>query len=419
MKYMKRYDELYFNRLSENWEDLSPEEFIGYLTPKSQQILTHEGLKKLLDEKRELRIKMGIDPTGFDVHLGHLVPIMFLRQFMRVGHHVDFIIGDFTARIGDPSGRDTARAPLTKEAIEANYKTYAEQISAFINVSKLHIRRNSEWLEKTTLEELFPVLQSVSLTEAVQREDFRARFKNEQAVSLAEATYGVMMGLDSVALKTDIEVGGIDQLLNFQQCRGVLAHYGMKEEVVLTTPILEGTAGDGRKMSKSFGNYIAATAPAVDKFGKIMSIPDSLIVPYFTSFADVHEREVEELTAFAKENPLEAKKQLGTFIVAFEAGNIEAGLEERENFERKFAKKEISTDDAVEITADGGTLLFDALFGTEQFASKAELRRLFEQSAVRALAGEDETTLSAETTVDEVAGIVRVGKLKLFTIVVE
>lgn len=411
---MKRYDELYFNRLSENWQDLSTEEFIGYLTPKSQQILTHEGLKKLLDEKRELRIKFGIDPTGSDVHMGHLVPVMFLRQFMRAGHHVDFIIGDFTARIGDPSGRSTERAPITKEAIEANYKTYADQISAFIDVSKLNLHYNSTWLEKTTLQELFPVLQSVSLTEAVQREDFRARFKNEQAVSLAEATYGVMMGLDSVALKTDIEVGGIDQLLNFQQCRGVLAHYGMKEEVVLTTPILEGTAGDGRKMSKSFGNYIAATAPAVDKFGKIMSIPDSLIVSYFTSFADVHEREVEELTEFAKSNPLEAKKQLAAFIVAFEAGNIEAGLDEREAFERKFAKKEVTTEDAIKLPYSEGKTIFDALMAGSHFASKSELRRLFEQGAVRHILDDREVEIPIDELVENIDGVVRVGKMKLF-----
>ncbi len=416
---MQRYDEMYFKRLSEDWEGLSPFEFIGYLSPKCQQILTHEGLKSLLEEERTLKIKMGIDPTGHDVHLGHLVPIMLLRQFIRVGHHVDFIIGDFTARIGDPSGRESSRAPVTKEDIEKNYETYTEQISPFIDVSKLSIRRNSEWLDKTTLENLFGVLQSVSLTEAVQREDFRARFRNEQAVSLAEAMYGVLMGLDSVALETDIELGGIDQLLNFQQCRSVQAHYGMKEEAVLVTPILEGTAGDGRKMSKSFGNYIAVSASAGDKFGKIMSIPDSLIVSYFTSFADVHEREVGELTEFAKEHPLEAKKQLATFIVAFEAGNIEAGLVERESFERKFAKKEITTLDAVEVKAEEGTAVFEALFATEQFASKAELRRLFDQSAVRALSGESETVLTLETLVEDALGVVRVGKLKLFNLVLE
>lgn len=414
---MERFDQKFFDRINESWEGISTEDFLSYLTPKAQQIITVQSLTALLEEKRKLKVKFGIDPTGFDVHLGHLVPVMILHQFLRAGHSVDFVLGDFTARIGDPAGRETSRAPLTQEQIEANQATYTKQISRFINVSKLSVRKNSEWLSSMTLEKLLPVLQSISMTEAVQREDFRARFKNDQAVSIAEATYGVLMGLDSVALETDIELGGIDQLLNFQQCRAVQTHFGQKEEVVITTPILEGTSGDGRKMSKSFNNYIAATAPVSEKFGKIMSIPDNLILSYFKSFADIRAQEIEEMTSAIAENPFEMKKQLASFIVGLETGSLENGYIERENFESKFSDVKITEKDVQKITVSAGVQLFDALFSTGVFESKAELRRLFEQNAVRQV--NEESVLSVDTPVDQIEGFLRVGKLRFFSIEIE
>lgn len=241
--------------------------------------------------------------------------------------------------------------------------------------------------------------------------------RNEQAVSLAEVCYGVLMGIDSVHLGTHVEIGGIDQLLNFQQCRKIMRQSGMDEEVILMTPILEGTSGDGKKMSKSYGNYVAVNATHEDKFGKIMSIPDRLIGQYFRCFADVHQRELEELDAFIGENPMEAKKQLATLIVATETRNIEDGLRERESFERKFSHKSICHEDCIELTEDTNTTILDALVKSGQFKSKSELRRLFEQQGVRSMNEDGEVILSPEIVVGQVRGVVRVGKRRFFRFV--
>jgi tyrosyl-tRNA synthetase len=417
-KEIQHFEKLFFERLSESWKDISSEELMSFLSVKCQEIITKEELKKLLDEKRELNIKFGIDPTGSDVHLGHIVPIMLLRQFLRAGHHIDLVIGDFTAKVGDPSGRESARMALTSEMIEENMKTYSAQIGRFIDISALNVHHNSSWLASKSLAGYFSVIQKISLAEVMQREDFRSRNKNTEGVSLAEASYGVLMGFDSVELKTDIELGGEDQLLNFMQCRVVLKANGMKEEVAMTTPILEGTAGDGKKMSKSFGNYIAVTASSEDKFGKIMSIPDSLILSYFKAFADVNEKDLEGLENFIAESPLEAKKQLGVFLISLETGKLEDGETERVNFERKFSKGTITDADAMPLQAEASTKLFDALVASGQFESKSEVRRLFEQEAVRLIDGDDEKILTLETTADDAVGIVRVGKLKFFSVTI-
>ena len=411
-----RFDELFFVRSQESWNDLPSEEFLGFLKMKVTQAITWGEVELKLKEGRSLRIKLGIDPTGSELHLGHLVPIMLLKQFLRAGHHIDLIIGDFTAQVGDPSGRESARSTITQETIEKNLSTYIDQISRFIDVSKITVNRNSKWLAGMTLPELFPLLQKVSLTEAMQRDDFRNRTKNGEGVTLAEATYALLMGIDSANLKTDIELGGLDQLLNFQQCRVVMEAKGLPREAVVTTPILEGTAGDGRKMSKSYGNYIAVEAPISEKFGKIMSVPDNLLLSYFKSFADVHEREEKDLKIFIAENPLEAKKQLGTFLVALETRNLEDGMKERENFEKRFSKKEITAEDAVALSAEDSTTVFDTLMTSDMFASKAELRRLFQQKAVRSIDGVEERIIAIDETVENNQGLIKVGKLKVFTI---
>lgn len=413
---MKRYDELYFKRKTDNWSNLSPEEFLGYLKPKVETALTWDDLETRLKSGKKLNIKLGIDPTGSELHLGHLVPVLLLGQFLRAGHHVDFVIGDFTARIGDPSGREHARQPLTESEIENNFSSYKDQITPYISVDDLTIRRNSEWLRAMTLDQLFPLLQSINLSEAMQRDDFRMRGKNAEGVSLAEATYGLLMGIDSIFLKTDVEIGGIDQLLNFQQCRTAMESKGLPKEVALTTPILVGTAGDGKKMSKSFGNYIALSASSEEKFGRIMSIPDTIVFPYFKSFADVHESELDELKDFIKENPLEAKKQLGAFIVSLSNGSLDSGQIERDSFERKFSKGEISESDATELIVHGEETIFDVIFSSGQFDSKSELRRLFEQNAVVSIRNDDESVLALDDNAAQIIGLVRVGKRKFFSI---
>lgn len=408
---MKRFDEKYLERSRESWDDISPEEFLGFLMPKADQVLSEDSLKEILLSGKRLNIKFGIDPTGKDVHLGHLVPIMALRQFLRAGHKVHLIIGDFTAKVGDPSGRSASREFVSSDVIKKNQKTYTEQIGRYIKIGKLKVHHNSDWLAKVKLSDFFGILERINLSDAMQRDDFRNRIKNGQGVSLSEACYGILMAIDSVELKADIEVGGVDQLLNFQQARQIMPMYGLKEEVAFTVPILEGTSGDGRKMSKSFENYIAVTAPLEEKFGKIMSIPDKLILSYFVSFADVHEREVEELREFITAEPMEAKKQLATFIASLEFGDLKKGLEEREKFERKFSKEIISDEDCAEIEIKTGASVLEMLFETGQFESKGEIRRLFGEKSVRNLAGDDILSLDYSPVVGEK---IRVGKRKFF-----
>jgi len=415
---MKRFDQQFCARISESWDSIESDEFVGFLLPKCQEAITSERLRQKIVEQPVLKVKFGIDPTASEIHIGHVVPIMLLRQFAKAGYHIDFIIGDFTARVGDPTARDTGRTPLSPEQIVKNMQTYTSQIGKYIDLQVLHIHHNAEWLNSMTLQEIFAIFQQINLSEAMQREDFRVRMRNEQAVSLAEVCYGVLMGIDSVHLGTHVEVGGIDQLLNFQQCRKIMRQSGMDEEVILMTPILEGTSGDGKKMSKSYGNYVAVNATHEDKFGKIMSIPDRLIGQYFRCFADVHERELEELDVFIAENPLEAKKQLATLIITLETKHIDDGLRERESFERKFSQKRIRDEDCVELAEDANTSILDALLKSSQFKSKGELRRLFEQQAVRTVSEDGEITLSPETVISQIHGVVRVGKRRFFQFVV-
>jgi tyrosyl-tRNA synthetase len=414
---MKRFDKQFCARISESWKGIEIDEFIGFLLPKCQEMITPEQLRQKVIKQPILKVKFGIDPTASEIHIGHIVPIMLLRQFAKAGHHIDFIIGDFTARVGDPTERDIGRIPLNPEQIEKNMETYTSQIEKYIDTKILHIHYNTKWLNPMTLQEIFTIFQQINLSEATQREDFRVRMRNKQAVSLAEVCYGVLMGIDSVYLGTNLEIGGIDQLLNFQQCRKIMYQSGIEEEIILMTPILEGTSGDGKKMSKSYGNYIAVNATHEDKFGKIMSIPDKLINQYFRCFADVHERELKELNEFIIKNPLEAKKQLATLIIALETKCIDDGLLERESFERKFSQKEIHYDDCIELTGNANTIIFDTLMKSGKFKSKNELRRLFEQNAVRSINEGKETILSPEITICKIVGIVRVGKRNFFKLI--
>ena len=405
--------EILFNRITADWRTMPAEQFLGFIKPKCQEILTLERLKELVNGKNKLKIKLGADATGDNLHIGHIVPLLLLRQFQKAGHHIDFIIGDFTAMIGDPSGRESERKALTPSEVKEKAKGYTKQIKPYIDTWKGKVHFNSKWLSKMKLSEMMGYLQKVSLSSATQREDFRKRLAAGNTISLAETVYGFLMGLDSLHLKSDVEVGGVDQLLNFQQCRELMRAEGLVPEVVLCTPLIEGTDGSGKKMSKSVGNTIDLNASFEDKFGKVMSIPDKLILPWFIAFTDVHENEIEQLKKEIEAEPLEMKKQLGMLLIALETKSLKEGQIEKENFERKFAKKELTDEDFVAINASGGQLLFDALL--PHFESKGELRRLFEQGAVRD-AQNDTSIFTIQTIVNSEMRI-RVGKRHFFKII--
>lgn len=403
---MQRYDELLFNRFNEDWSKLTPAQMLSLLSVKTQITLPSVIEPAMLKDK--LNIKLGIDPTGADIHIGHLCPIFVLNIFLKCGHHVDFVIGDFTAKIGDPSGRNTERALITDEQIAKNFATYVQQISPYIDTKKLNVYKNSAWLSKMSLAEFLAVLQRIKLSVATQREDFRKRIEN---VSLAEVNYAVLMGLDSVNLHTDIELGGLDQILNFSQCRLVQEVYKQKPEMAFGTPILEGLSGDGRKMSKSYNNYIAVTAPAEDKFGKFMSLPDNLLLKYYQAFGYLYREEIPALKKFIETNPLEAKKQLATYFVSIDGNDLNIGRTERENFERKFSKHELTDDDFVTIKVTGNTPLLNAIAATGKFASNGEIKRLIMAGAVSDI--DTKEKLGIDYNVTKTVKI-KVGKLNIF-----
>jgi len=386
----QKLSEVFFSRFFEDWTHLNDEHLFEYLGPKIEQAITLEELKKLLAGNEKLKIKFGIDPTGPEVHLGHLLPVMLLRQFQKAGHHIDLIIGDFTAMIGDPSGRNDQRPSLTPSDIKRNLKTYLAQIGRYINVKKLAHHRNSKWLSKRTIADVIRDLSRINLSQVLQRDDFRKRLEAGHGLSVAEILYSYAQAMDSVHLESDVEIGGRDQLLNFAHARDVMEIHGQKPEVALVTPVLEGLSGDGRKMSKSYGNYIAVNASSEEKFGKVMSMPDSLLEQYFVAFCDVKKSELEELRSAIESDPLECKKQLAQFLVSVEVHDLDIGRKEREKFEKRFSERSMDDNSEVEsFEAKISDSIFDSLYNTGLFKSKSELHRFFDQGSVRRLLSED------------------------------
>ena len=402
----KRFDQRFFDVSEADWTDMPINNWLEIIKNKVGDEIGMNTLPKLLQENRPLIIKFGIDPTAANIHIGHTVPMMLVKAFLKKGHEIHIIIGDFTARIGDPSGRSTERKALTDEDIMNNLKTYKQQIGLFIDLDKVDICFNSTWINKLTPSELFGFLQLVSLTQASQRKDFKTRMENGSTVSLAEVCYGPLMGIDSFVLKTDIEIGGVDQLLNFMQCRDIMEKKGLNPEIALMTPILEGTSNDGRKMSKSFGNAISVLESDDEKFGKFMSIKDDLILPYFKCFAFINDSDLAELEAFVKENPNEAKKQLATFFISMQHHNMKAGEDARLAFERKFSTRELKEEDFKKVKLIEGETLFSLLCKSGLGITNSEIRRIFNQSGVKTV--DKKTTFKLEDIATP--GDVRVGK---------
>ncbi|MCL5012178.1 MAG: tyrosine--tRNA ligase [Patescibacteria group bacterium] len=401
-----------YERFLADWKGITPHELLELLHVKIEQALTFDELADRLNKKKKISVKLGIDPTGPDVHLGHLVPIMLLRQFQKAGHVVNLIIGDFTAMIGDPSGRNTQREALTSAQVAVNKKTYLKQIGPYLDVKTARIHHNSKWLSKLTAKRILADLQMIPASSVLQREDFRTRLETGDPLSMAELLYSYLQGTDSVELVCDIEVGGRDQFLNLALGRDLMRVKGMEPQINLTTPVLEGTDGSGKKMSKSYGNYIALTMSAEDIFGKTMSIPDTLITPYFKAFADIRKTEISYLEELIRQNPLEMKKQLAQFMVAIATKKLKEALVQREAFEKKFSKKEFDVDLPTLVVAQG-TVLFEALKQEKGVtkASNTELFRLFESGAVRVV-DPIERALSVKDSLDAPC-VIRVGK-KLF-----
>lgn len=330
--------------------------------------------KKLLSGKK-LRVKLGADPTSSDLHFGHSVVLSKLRAFQDLGHTAVLIIGDFTASVGDPSGRDSTRPMLSREDILRNAKTYTDQAFKVLDKSKTEVHFNSEWLDPfISTKEILGTLSKVTLSQVLERDDFKKRMKAGSPISVLEVMYSLFQGQDSVAIKADVEMGGTDQIFNLLVGRQLQKNNGLEPQVVMTLPLLVGTDGV-KKMSKSYGNYIGINDTPQDMFGKIMSVSDETMMQYYELLT------TEDLDAVKAKHPMQAKKDLAAILVTRFHGQdgAKAGLE---HFESVFSKKE-NPQDMPEVKVEAGTLVSAVIVQHQIAKSKNEARRLIDQGGVK------------------------------------
>ena len=338
-------------------------------------------LTRSLKENRPLRVKAGFDPTAPDLHLGHTVLIHKLKHFQELGHQVIFLIGDFTGMIGDPTGQSDTRIALSKEKVLENAKTYERQIFKILDPAKTLVEFNSRWMGTMTAEELIHLSAHSSVARMLERDDFHKRYHEQKPISIHEFMYPLVQGYDSVALKSDVELGGTDQKFNLLMGRELQRDYGQEPQVVITMPLLEGTDGV-KKMSKSQGNYIALEDAPNDMFGKLMSVSDALMLRYYELLT------TEDLAGVKAAHPMEAKQALAAMIVARYHG-AEAGQQARAAFQQKFSEREFPAEPDVRLTLtladlrEGQTIgLVDLVAKTGLVPSKSEARRLIIQGGL-------------------------------------
>ncbi len=356
------------------------------LSRGSEGLYTEQELAQRLAEAaaggRQLRIKLGLDPTAPDIHLGHTVVLRKIRQFQDLGHKAVLIIGDYTARVGDPSGANKTRPMLTAEQIETNAATYVAQAGKVLDTSaeKLEIRRNSEWLEKLTFAEVLKLAAQMTVARMMERDTFELRYRDGVPIGVHEFLYPLMQGYDSVCISADVELGGTDQTFNNLVGRQMQASAGQPPQVVLVMPILVGLDGT-EKMSKSKGNYIGVTEPAGEMFGKVMSIPDSLMRNYFTLLTDLPAERIDVLLDERQTHPRAAKATLGKMIVEqyHDAAAAEAAAAE---FDRVFAQKQTPSE-MLEISTTPGTNAVQAIMLAGFAKSTSEARRHITQGGVK------------------------------------
>lgn len=338
--------------------------------------------KKLLSGKK-LNIKFGIDPSGADLHLGHMVPIKKLKEFQEMGHNIKLLFGNFTGQIGDPTGKDQTRTIKTQEQLESNAKHYLQQVKTFIDINKIDVVWNADWLKKLNFADIIRLSSNFTVAQMMERDMFQARLKKNAPISVHEFMYPLMQGYDSVALKADVEIGGTDQTFNLLAGRTLQKAYGQRPQDIITVPILEGT--DGKiKMGKTTGNYIGVNEEPNEMFGKIMSIPDELIIKYLDLTTEVSAEKIKEVqnAIQAGENPRDYKMLLAREIISIYHSKDAAHLAENE-FIKIFSNKENPTD-IPEKEYDQETLpLINILSETGLTSSKGDARRMIEQGAVK------------------------------------
>lgn len=391
------------------------DEQIEFIKKGAVDVIRAEDLRAKLEKSQKsgkpLIVKYGADPTAPDIHLGHTVVIRKLKAFQDLGHRAVFLIGDFTGMIGDPSGKSATRPLLTREEILANAETYKQQIFKLLDPQKTEIRFNSEWFDRFGAADFIKLASKTTVRQILERDDFQKRMREEKPIALHELLYPLVQAFDSVALDADVELGGTDQTFNLLMGRNLQREYNQEPQVVITTPLLEGTDGV-QKMSKSLGNYIGIGEPPQEMFGKIMSIGDDLMWRYYELLTDAGAAEIEKMRA-GGENPRDLKVNLAKLIIKDFHSASDAQTAEEE-FNRRFVKKEIPDEIEEFSIAAGNYKLAELLVQTNLAASKAEAKRLIEQGGVK-IGGEKVSNVGAEIELKNEI-LLQVGKRKFLKV---
>ncbi len=392
------------------------DEQLRVLRAGTVDLISEADLRRKLASGRPLRVKLGIDPTASDIHLGFAVVLRKLRQFQELGHLAVLILGDFTAQVGDPSGRSATRPRLSKEQVDAHAATYVEQIREILLPERLEVRRNSEWLGAMGIDDVLRLASRSTVARMLERDDFARRYRDGVAISVMELLYPLLQGWDSVMVRADVELGGTDQLFNNLVGRALQEQEGQEGQCVLTTPLLEGTDGV-QKMSKSLGNYVGIAEAPGEQFGKLMRIPDPLMARYFQLTTGWHPDRVDEVLAELASGalaPVAAKRLLARSVVDLYHGDGRGAAAEAE-FDRVFKAHDVPTEVPEAVVADdcfrdGRALLAKVLAETGLAPSTREGRRLIQQGGVR-LDGQVVTDSDLELDADEVDGrLLQVGR---------
>ncbi len=384
------------------------------------EIIPEEDLRRKLErfvvEGIPLRVKLGLDPSAPDIHVGHTVVLQKLRQFQELGHIVQLVIGDFTGRIGDPTGKSETRKQLTEEQVKANAQSYVEQFGKILDASKMEVSYNSTWLAPMTFADVVSLAAKTTVARMLERDDFEKRYNNKQPISLHEFFYPLMQGYDSVALKSDVELGGTDQKFNLLMGRNLQKEFGQEQQVILMMPILEGLDGV-QKMSKSLGNYIGINEPPYEIYGKTMSVPDELMLKYYELATDITLEELEQLKSGLADgsiHPRDAKMRLARTFVRMFHGE-QAAEEAEQHFKTVFQQRALPTDIpevalAASACENGQANIVNLVFDLKLVESKGEARRMVQQGAVKV---NEEKVADINSVIDITDGmVVQVGKRK-------
>ncbi len=391
---------------------MSPEDQLKILKENTEDLIEERELLERLKSGRTLRVKLGVDPSRPDLHLGHAVVLRKLRQFQDLGHTVVLIIGDFTARIGDPSGRSKTRPMLSAEETKRNAISYQEQAFKILDKDKTELRFNSEWLDPLKFEDVIRLASKYTVARMLERDDFEKRYKAGEPISIVELLYPIAQAYDSVAVKSDVEMGGTDQKFNLLVGRKYQEEFGQSPQVVLTMPIIEGTDGT-LKMSKSYGNYIGLTDPPEEIYGKIMSIPDSLMFKYAKLLTNLDVEKAKKDIESSKLHPMEFKKSLAFEIVKWLYSQKDAE-NAQDKFVTTFSKREVP-EDIKEIVGVNGIKLTQFLKDIKAVDSTSEAKRLITQNGVKINQDTVEDVMMITNFKD--GDILKIGKRKMYRII--